>query len=380
MKCPRCQADSREGARFCRECGALLGAVCPNCGARIEADSKFCESCGAPATSTAAPSRFASPQSYTPKHLAEKIVTSRGSLEGERKQVTVLFADLKGSMELLADRDPEEAMKLLDPVLQHMMEAVHRYEGHGEPGDGRRDHGAVRRARWRTRITRCVPATPRSGCRRRCVSYAEGMLRAHGIPVRMRVGLNSGRGRGALHRLRPAHGLLRSRTDDASGGAHGAAGRGRDDPAHPRTRWRWRRDSCRWRRWPRAGERAGDPRRDLRTDGREPACDRACTRRRRAASRASSAATPRWRILRQALALGAQGQGQVVAIVGEPGVGKSRLVWEFTHSHRTQGWLVLESDVGVLRQGDRLLSRDRAPAALLRRRDPATTRARSGRR
>jgi len=71
--------------------------------------------------------RFGPPESYTPKHLAEKILTSKAALEGERKQVTVLFADLKGSMELLADRDPEEARKLLDPVLERMMEAVHRY-------------------------------------------------------------------------------------------------------------------------------------------------------------------------------------------------------------------------------------------------------------
>jgi hypothetical protein len=75
--------------------------------------------------------RFASPDAYTPKHLAEKILTSRATLEGERKQVTVLFADLKGSMELLADRDPEEARRLLDPVLERMMEAV------GEPGVGK---------------------------------------------------------------------------------------------------------------------------------------------------------------------------------------------------------------------------------------------------
>ena len=73
--------------------------------------------------------RRGSPDSYTPKHLAEKILTSKAALEGERKQVTVLFADLKGSMELLADRDPEEARKILDPVLERMMEAVHRYEG-----------------------------------------------------------------------------------------------------------------------------------------------------------------------------------------------------------------------------------------------------------
>jgi class 3 adenylate cyclase len=81
-----------------------------------------------PTTITPA-ARFGAPESYTPKHLAEKILTSRAALEGERKQVTVLFADVKGSMELLADRDPEEARKVLDPVLERMMAAVHHYEG-----------------------------------------------------------------------------------------------------------------------------------------------------------------------------------------------------------------------------------------------------------
>jgi tetratricopeptide (TPR) repeat protein len=74
-------------------------------------------------------SQARAPLAYTPRYLAEKILTSRSALEGERKQVSVLFADLKGSMELLADRDPEEARQLLDPVLERMMAAVHRYEG-----------------------------------------------------------------------------------------------------------------------------------------------------------------------------------------------------------------------------------------------------------
>src|SRR5262249_11238516 len=98
----------------------------------VEAGSKFCDSCGAPLAAAPTPTaalRFASPESYTPKHLAERILTSKTALEGERKQVTVLFADLKGSMELLADRDPEEAREILDPVLERMMDAVHRYEG-----------------------------------------------------------------------------------------------------------------------------------------------------------------------------------------------------------------------------------------------------------
>src|SRR5262249_34448085 len=80
-------------------------------------------------TSAPVPVQGHDPLTYTLPYLAEKILTSRSALEGERKQVTVLFADLKGFMELLAERDPEEARQLLDPVLAHMMAAVHRYEG-----------------------------------------------------------------------------------------------------------------------------------------------------------------------------------------------------------------------------------------------------------
>jgi class 3 adenylate cyclase len=91
--------------------------------------AKYCPECAHPVSEANAPARFSSPERYTPKHLAERIVLSKDALEGERKQVTVLFADMKGSMELLADRDPEEARKILDPVLEKMIEAVHRYDG-----------------------------------------------------------------------------------------------------------------------------------------------------------------------------------------------------------------------------------------------------------
>ena len=124
--------SSRDGVL--RALGARLAALCPSCGYANPEGFAFCGKCGtrvaeAPARPREGSPDFTSPQSYTPKHLAEKILTSKAALEGERKQVTVLFADLKGSMELLADRDPEEARKLLDPVLERMMEAVHRYEG-----------------------------------------------------------------------------------------------------------------------------------------------------------------------------------------------------------------------------------------------------------
>ncbi len=129
MKCPRCQAENRPQAKFCEECATSLARICANCGTQLSATAKFCPECAHPVTGPTIQARFGAPESYTPKHLAEKILISKTTLEGERKQVTVLFADLKGSMELLADRDPEEARKLLDPVLEHMMEAVHRYEG-----------------------------------------------------------------------------------------------------------------------------------------------------------------------------------------------------------------------------------------------------------
>ncbi len=130
MRCAQCRFENREGVSFCEECGAKLELLCPACGAAIPPGRKFCGSCGHRLSEPAAsPSMFQSPDSYTPKHLAERILTSKSAPEGERKQVTVLFADLKGSMELLADRDPEEARKLLDPVIERMMEAVHRYEG-----------------------------------------------------------------------------------------------------------------------------------------------------------------------------------------------------------------------------------------------------------
>src|SRR5262249_27237524 len=131
MQCPRCERENPLEARFCNSCGAGFEVTCPACRHDNPPGSRFCNRCGASLEEkpTRPARRFSAPESYIPRHLAEKILTSRAALEGERKYVTVLFADLKGSMELLADRDPEEARKILDPVLSHMMDAVHRYEG-----------------------------------------------------------------------------------------------------------------------------------------------------------------------------------------------------------------------------------------------------------
>jgi len=124
-------------------------------------------------------------------HLTEKILASRSVLEGERKQVTVLFADLKGSMELLADRDPEEARRLLDPVLERLMAAVHRYEGTVNQVMATALWPCLGR-RWPTRITPCGPVTPPWPCRSLCAAISAEVRRTHGVEVQIRVGLNSG--------------------------------------------------------------------------------------------------------------------------------------------------------------------------------------------
>ena len=136
---------------------------------------------------TAAPA----PLVYTPKHLTEKILASRAALAGERKQVTVLFADLKGSLELLADRDPEEARQILDPVLARMMEAIHRYEGtvNQVMGDGVMALFGAPLAHEDHAVRACYAALRMQETVHR---WGEEMQRAHGIPVQIRVGLHSG--------------------------------------------------------------------------------------------------------------------------------------------------------------------------------------------
>jgi len=131
MRCPKCRHENSTASKFCSECGGRLAPSCAGCGAELAPDAKFCSQCGRATEDrpTGTSDHFGSPEAYTPRHLAQRILSSKSALEGERKQVTVLFADLKGSMELLADRDPEEARALLDPVLERMMDAVHHYEG-----------------------------------------------------------------------------------------------------------------------------------------------------------------------------------------------------------------------------------------------------------
>src|SRR5215471_16039626 len=342
MLCPQCRFDNRANVRFCEECGARLDVACPSCGAAVPPGRKFCGTCGKPLTAQGEPApRFASPEAYTPKHLAEKILTSKGALEGERKQVTVLFADLKGSMELLADRDPEEARRLLDPVLERMMEAVHRYEGtvNQVMGDGimalfgaplaHEDH-AVRACRAAVRMHETVGG------------YADELRRAQGLDVQIRVGLNSGEvvvwaidndlhmdysAIGQTTHLaarmeqlaRPGSTLL---TADTLRLAEGyievrplgpVPVKGLPSPVEIYELIRFGPVRSRLQA---AVVRGLTP-----FVGRDREVDK----------------------LREVLERASAGHGQIVAVAGEPGVGKSRLLWEFTHSHRINGWLMLES-------------------------------------
>ena len=192
MKCLRCQHENPPQSRFCFECGARLVPNCSSCGAELPAGAKFCNHCGqAAGGQTHAKARLVSPETYTPRHLAEKILTSKAALEGERKHVTVLFADLKGSMELLADRDPEEARKLLDPVLERMMDAVHRYEGTVNQvlGDGIMALFGAPLAHEDHAVRACYAALR---MQQEVKRYAEEVFRSHGVVVEIRVGLNSG--------------------------------------------------------------------------------------------------------------------------------------------------------------------------------------------
>jgi class 3 adenylate cyclase/tetratricopeptide (TPR) repeat protein len=129
VTCPACRQATPPGAAVCGVCGARLESLCPSCGLSNPWGSRFCNACGTALTAKSATDRFTSPRSYTPKHLAERILSSRAALQGERKQVTVLFADLQGFSELAERLDLEDLHLLMDEVFAVLLDAVHRYDG-----------------------------------------------------------------------------------------------------------------------------------------------------------------------------------------------------------------------------------------------------------
>lgn len=342
MSCPQCRQDNPRGAKFCSGCGGRLESVCPACGHPTLPGGRFCNECGKPvASASAALPAPVSPQSYTPRYLAEKILTSRHALEGERKQVTVLFADIKGSLELLSDRDPEEARKLLDPVLERMMEAVHRYEGtvNQVMGDGIMALFGAPLAHEDHAVRACYAALAMQQAIRR---YTAEVRRDHGIEVQVRVGLNSGE-----VVVRTIGSDLRMDYSAVGQTTHLAA---RMEQLATPGSTRLTGETLRLAEGfvqvvpigPIPVKGLSAPVDVFELAG--PSATR--TRLQAAAARGLTRFVGRGQELvhlRQALDKAAGGHGQVVAVVGEPGVGKSRLLWEFIHSHRTQDWLVLES-------------------------------------
>ena len=340
MKCPRCQHENPPQAKFCLECGALVAVTCTKCRSALPAGAKFCLECGVPvAPKATAQPRFTSPESYTPKHLAEKILTSKSALEGERKQVTVLFADLKGSMELLADRDPEEARKILDPVLERMMEAVHRYEGtvNQVMGDGIMALFGAPLAHEDHAVRACYAALRMQESVR---SYAEEVRRSHAAVVKIRVGLNSGevvvRAIGSdLHMDYTAVGetthlaarmeqiadagsiLISADTARLAEGAVQVVALGPTAVKGlraPVAVYRLTEAAALYTRFGALAARGLTP-----FVGRENHLDQ----------------------LRQVMLLAASGRGQLAAVIGEAGTGKSRLTWELSHGHMPTGWRLL---------------------------------------
>jgi class 3 adenylate cyclase/tetratricopeptide (TPR) repeat protein len=317
--------------------------ACAACGTELPGGAKFCKGCGQPVGATSPPPelRGSTPESYTPRHLAEKILTSRAALEGERKQVTVLFADLKGSMELLADRDPEEARKLLDPVLEHMMEAVHRYEGtvNQVMGDGIMALFGAPLAHEDHAVRACYAALRMQEALKR---YTEDTRRAYGVEVQIRVGLNSGE-----VVVRSVGSDLRMDYTAVGQTTHLAA---RMEQLAPPGSVRLTGDTVRLAEGY-VGVRALGP---IPVKGLpEPievyeltGAGTARTRLQAAVLRGLTRFVGRdgeIEHLRRVLSQAGAGRGQVVAIVGEAGVGKSRLVYEFTHSHRVQDWMILDA-------------------------------------
>ena len=196
MECPQCGAVNPEDANFCDECGTRLDQVCQSCGHANRDQAKYCGKCGASletsgAKEAGASAKSPSPESYTPPHLARKILDNKAALEGERKQVTVMFADLKGSTALIADRDPEEADNLLKPIIQCMMESVHRYEGTVTRvmGDGIMALFGAPISHEDHALRACYSALAAHESMNQMVRE---FRRKHGINPQIRIGLNSG--------------------------------------------------------------------------------------------------------------------------------------------------------------------------------------------
>lgn len=322
---------------------ASLG--CTRCGEALPDGAHFCPRCGQAVARGESPNHSTvAPEAYTPSHLAERILSSRAALEGERKQVTVLFADLKGSMELLADRDPEEARRLLDPVLDRMMEAVHRYDGtvNQVMGDGIMALFGAPVAHEDHAVRACYAALRMQDRVKLC---AEEMFRAHGVTVRIRVGLNSGE-----VVVRSIRSDLRMDYTAIGQTTHLAARM--EQLAAPGSSWITAETLRLAESFVRVVPLGAVPVRGLEAPIEVyelVGAGEVRTRFQAGALRGLTRFVGRdaeMEELRAALEAARMGDGQVVAVVGEPGVGKSRLFHELIHSQHVRGFRILHASAG----------------------------------
>ena len=345
MICPQCQSENSFNAIFCDHCGARLETACPKCGEPNRPGAKFCRNCGQLINQTAtAPvpvPGVPSPDTYVPKYLAEKILASRHNLEGERKQVTVLFADIRGSTQLIEGRDPEEAQKLIDPVLRVMMDAVHRYEGTVNQvlGDGIMALFGAPLAHEDHAVRACYTALAMQEEMRR---YRRKLGQSEESGLHIGIGLNSGEVvvRSISNDLNVDYSAL-GHTTHLAARMQELAGAS----AILMTAATLREVEG----FVEAKSLGG-----VQVKGISRLIDTyelvsAAARRTRLHAAVSRGLTPfvgrktEIETFQQLIEKSGAGRGQIFAMVGEPGMGKSRLVYEFIHSHVPPDPLVLEA-------------------------------------
>ena len=342
IDCPRCGRATNASARFCAACGGALPRSCPACGHRGEAAAHFCSACGTPLDAPAkVPPATAERPVYTPRHLAARILTQRAALEGERKQVTVLFVDLKGSMEIAEGVDPEEWHAIMDRFFALVAEGIHRFEGtvNQYTGDGAMALFGAPLALEDHAERACHAALALAG---ELAHYGDELKRERGFGFAVRTGINSGE-------------VVVGRIGDdlrmdytAQGHTVGLASR-MEQLAHPGRIYLTEHTAAlvegRFRLrdlGPYNVRGVREPVRVFELEGVGSVRTRLEMSRARGFSRLvgrTGEAAQLASVLERALA----GEGAAAAVIGEAGVGKSRLCFELANVARARGVVVREA-------------------------------------